>query len=227
MKKRGHTVVLAVSILVGIVAGIWMAQRAPVRVTTPPPRDQSIDSAPRSDTSPAVPAATTPQDAAGATQDDAYLALAQSGRPAEVDMLIAHIERETDPERKVWLRQVLSSISNHATTAHLITRLIHTADEDVARGLQQSLGLMADQAVIKQVIESYETAPEDAATRLAGIVDRIAGETSLPLLAEVINAAGVGIYDRLSLAAARALSRVGSPFAAAALARPVPQPTAD
>lgn len=160
------------------------------------------------------------------TETSALLELARSGSPAEIDMLLDQLRQETDPRRRQTLRTALSSISNLAAAQHLITRLAEVADEDAILGLERALSVMADESVVRSLAAAYETVPEARAPRITRVVESVLHDAAVPALAALVADPAIPATDELSKAALKALARLGTPYAAATLARRLDSATA-
>lgn len=153
------------------------------------------------------------------TDRDDLLKLAQSGSPTEIDMLLTHLHQEKSLQRKSLLRTAISSISNLSSAEHLISCLTTVTDEDAILGIQRALSTMADESITRQLAAAYESVPERDAPRITSVVEGVLQDAAVPALAEMVADPSIPTSDQLTAAALRALARLGTPYAAATLAR--------
>ena len=206
---------LAMAMVIGAIAvGVWYGspkrQENPILKSAASPEPRNPPPITESNTSPAP-----------------LMQLAQSGTPAEVDALLSHLERTTDEARRVELRQIIASVFNRASEPHLIDRLANGTDPVAALGLQQAILRMADLGTVERLAARYDTATDEGALRIAEIIERIDQPECVLALARIASDPKVQSRDRLTLAALRALARIGTPFAAATLIRRLDAAPAD
>ncbi len=158
-----------------------------------------------------------PQEAQPERED--IFKLAQSGSSAEIEMLLTHLHQEKSPQRRSHLRTAISSISNPSSAAYLISLLTTVTDEDAILGIQRALSTMADESITNQLANAYESVSEPVVPRITSVVENVLQDSAVPALALMVADPTIPASDQLTAAALRALARLGTPYAAATLAR--------
>ena len=136
----------------------------------------------------------------------------------QVADILAKFPNATQPDERAKLRSTLANSDAKGNAELFIDLLQQSADDDVIAGAQGALARVADAALCKQLVAAYEQGSDEAAIRIARTLELVRATDAVPVLIQAIDAPGIPIEDRLSLAAMRALTSIGSPAAVRALA---------
>jgi len=140
----------------------------------------------------------------------AATALARIGTPTATSALLDRLAETKEGDYKEELGKRVSSISNHESWPLLLDTMMQAGDTTIVRAAGTSLSMMADAAVIDEVIARYDSASsETEVERLTQLVRNIRSPKATESLLSLAGHPSSAPQDSLQEASIEALAKIG------------------
>ncbi|MCU0913840.1 MAG: hypothetical protein MUC88_04650 [Planctomycetes bacterium] len=140
----------------------------------------------------------------------AATALARIGTPAAAGALLDQLAQAKEGTYKEQLAKRVASIENHDSWPLLLDTMMQAGDASVTRAAGESLSLMADAAIIDELVARHGTAATPLeAERLAQLIRNVQSSQATDSLLKLAGNVSTPPQDDLQRAALAALANIG------------------